>query len=320
MAPPYFDAAHVRATLDYPGCIAVVRGAMASFTASAEPQPLRTAIEIAPGKLLGLMPGSLPWQQRFGSKILSISDDADRPGRSAHRGIVILFNSINGAVECIGDAEEITLIRTAAATAVATEALSRPDARRLAIFGCGAQARSHILAIQQVRTLEEIIVWGRNEEVSTHFVEQMKTETEVPIRAEANAESAAAQADIICTVTGSQTPVLLGAWVRPGTHINAVGSSRAGPVEVDDALVLASRYFVDSRRSALVAAAEFLNAKAAGLIDDRHIVAEIGDVLLKRAGRDSREEITFYKSLGHIVQDLAALAYVQSRTEPKSLT
>jgi ornithine cyclodeaminase len=212
-------------------------------------------------------------------------------------------------------------MRTAAASAVATDALARPDARRLAIFGCGTQARSHILAIQQVRQLDEIVVWGRNQKVSAHFVEKMKMETTVPIRSEADAETAAAQADIICTVTGSNTPVLLGAWVRPGTHVNAIGSSLAGLGEVDAALVLASRYIVDSRRAALVAAVEFLNAKAAGLLDDQHIVAEIGDVLLGHiTGRNTPQEITFYKSLGHIVQDLATLAYIQSKTDAKGTT
>jgi ornithine cyclodeaminase len=108
--------------------------------------------------------------------------------------------------------------------------------------------------------------------------------------------------------------VLLGHWVRNGTHINVVGSSRPGPVEIDHALVLSSRYIVDSRTSALAAAAEFLLAKEAGLIGDDHIAAEIGEVLLGRVpGRRSPEDITVYKSLGHIAQDLAAVGYLHAR-------
>ncbi|MFL9886719.1 ornithine cyclodeaminase family protein [Paraburkholderia agricolaris] len=314
MPPLYFDANDVLAHLDYPGCIMAVRDAMTSFTASAKEQPLRTAIEIEPGKVLGIMPGFLPSDERFGAKVLSVFEDHTRPGRSAHRGSIVLFNTADGTVECVADAEQITLIRTAAASAVATDALARPSAKRLVIFGCGAQARSHILAIQHVRSLREIVVWGRNKEVSDNFAERMKAETNLPIRSEADAKAAAANADIICTVTGAQTPILLGQWVRPGTHVNVVGSSHPGPVEIDDALVLASRFVVDSRRSALSAAAEYLKAKAAGLIDERHIVAEIGEVLLERvAGRTSESDITLYKSLGHVVQDLAAAAYIRTK-------
>jgi ornithine cyclodeaminase len=134
----------------------------------------------------------------------------------------------------------------------------------------------------------------------------------LPIGAEPDPQKAA-RADVICTVTGARDPILFGDWVRPGAHINVVGSSHPGPVEVDHALVMASRYFADSRRSVLAAGAEFLDAKAAGLIGDDHLVAEIGEVLLGRvSGRTAPDQITLYKSLGHIVQDLAAAAYIDA--------
>jgi ornithine cyclodeaminase/alanine dehydrogenase-like protein (mu-crystallin family) len=311
---PFYGPEEVRAALDYEGCIAAVRSAMADFTADGKPQPLRSIIEIAPAKLFGLMPGTLTAPHGFGAKVLSVFADPERPGRAAHRGVVVLFDRESGAVACIADAGEVTEIRTAAASAVATDVLARPDARTLAIFGCGAQAASHIRALIRVRPLEEIRVWGRSVGRAVRFAERMRREVATPIRAVAEGREAAAAADIICTVTGSEKPVLLGEWVRAGTHVNAVGSSRAGPVEIDPALLRASRYVVDSRRSALAAASEFLLAKEAGLIDDSHIVAEIGEVLLGRVpGRRSAEEITLYKSLGHIVQDLAAVSYLHSR-------
>ena len=226
---------------------------------------------------------------------------------------MVLFDRDSGGVACIADAGEVTEIRTAAASAVATEALARPDARTLAIFGCGAQAASHIRALTRVRRFERVLIWGRSVERARHFAGRMGQEVGIAIEAVADGREAAA-ADVICTVTSARAPVLLGDWVRPGTHVNVVGSSHAGPVEIDHALVLASRYIVDSRRSALAAAAEFLLAKEAGLIDDGHIAAEIGEVLLGRiAGRRSPEEITVYKSLGHIVQDLAAVSYLHAR-------
>jgi len=315
---PCYASDEVRARLDYPGCIAAVRAAMAEFTAEGKPQPLRSIVEIAPAKLFGLMPGALAAPHGFGAKVLSVFADPAQPGRAAHRGIVVLFERESGTVSCIADAGEVTEIRTAAASAVATDVLARHDARTLALFGCGAQAASHIRALTHVRRLEEILIWGRSAERAARFAERMQREVGIAVRAVAAGREAAA-ADIICTVTGSETPVLLGEWVRPGTHVNAVGSSRPGPVEIDQALLRASRYIVDSRRSALAAASEFLLAKQAGLIDDSHIVAEIGEVLLGRVpGRRSAEEITVYKSLGHIVQDLAAVSYLHARAAPAS--
>ena len=134
------------------------------------------------------------------------------------------------------------------------------------------------------------------------------------VRATTDGGGAAAEADIICTVTTASQPVLMGAWVRPGTHVNVVGSSYAGPVEVDNELVLKSRYIADSRRSVLAAGSEYLVARDAGLIDESHILAEIGEVLLGQiTGRASPDDVTLYKSLGHIVQDLAALHYLRAK-------
>jgi ornithine cyclodeaminase len=311
---PFYGPEQVRAALDYDGCIAAVRAAMADFSAEGKPQPLRSIFELAPAKFFGLMPGTLAAPHGFGAKVLSVFGEPAQPGRSAHRGVVVLFDRDSGGVTCIADAGEVTEIRTAAASAVATDALARRDARTLAVFGCGAQAVSHIRAMVRVRRFEQILVWGRSVERAAGFAERMQREVGVAVGAVAEAHEAASAADVICTVTSSRTPVLLGEWVRPGTHVNVVGSSYAGPVEIDHALVRMSRYIVDSRRSALAAAAEFLLAKEAGLIDDSHIVAEIGEVLLGRIpGRRSPEEITVYKSLGHIVQDLAAVTYVHAR-------
>lgn len=310
-----YGADEVRAWLDYEGCIGAMRDAMMRFTADTSEQPLRTIITLAPGKQFGLMPGALPAPDAFGAKIVSVFGDPDRPGRSAHRGVVVAFDRDSGDVTCIADAGEITHIRTAAATAMATDVLARQDAARLAIFGSGAQAETHIRALACVRQFDEVVIWGRSVAAAERLAERMAAETGLSIRAEGDARRAA-QADVICTVTGSATPVLLGEWVAPGTHVNAVGSSRAGPVEVDSALVLKSRYIADSVCSALAAAAEFLVAKDAGLLADDHIAGEIGDVLLGRiAGRSDATEITFYKSLGHVAQDLAAAHYLHARAQ-----
>jgi ornithine cyclodeaminase len=318
MSCPVFGADDVRSLLDYEGCIGAVREAMAGFSADGVAQPLRSIFALAEGKSLALMPGALSAPGGLGAKLITVFRDPERPGRSAHRGVVVLFDRNTGEVCCLADAGEITHVRTAAASAVATDALARRDAQRLAIFGCGAQAASHVHALTRVREMKHVLIWGRDRGVAEEFAARMARETSLPLRVEPDAEAAAAQADIICTVTGSPTPVLKGKWVRPGTHVNLVGSSYAGPTEVDSDLVLAGRFIVDSRRSALAAAAEFLIAKKAGLIDDDHIAGEIGEVLIGRvAGRTSAEQVTVYKSLGHVVQDLAAITYLYERVRPR---
>lgn len=310
----HYDCDAVRAHLDYPGCIEQIAMAMRALSTHDRPQPLRSMLPLDKGQIFALMPGQLADGTGFGAKVISVFADRDTPGRSAHRGLVVLFAPDTGEVLCTGDAGEITHIRTAAASAVATRALARPDARRLALFGYGAQARTHARAMVHVRPIEEITVWGRSPEAGAAFAATMSAELNLPVRYEQDGETAARDADIICTVSSAATPILHGAWLRPGTHINLVGSSFAGPVEVDHAAVVAGRYFVDSRASALAAAAEFLATRAAGLVDEGHIVGEIGEVLAGLvAGRQNGQDITLYKSLGHIVQDLSGLAYLHAR-------
>jgi ornithine cyclodeaminase len=308
------DAQEVTSLLDYDGCIAAVGEAMARFSADGIAQPLRSMFRVAQGKTVALMPGALSAPEGMGAKLITVYHDPHRAGRSAHRGVVVLFDRDTGEVACVADAGAITHIRTAAASAVATNALARADARVLGVYGCGAQAASHIAALPRVRSFQKILVWGRDPGRAAAFAAQMAETTGLAISSVSRAEDVASASDVICTVTSSATPILRGAWVRPGTHINVVGSSFAGPVEIDSDLVAAGRFIVDSRASALTAAAEFLIAKEAGLIDDAHIVAEIGEVLLGRVtGRTAPHEITIYKSLGHVVQDLAATAYVHAK-------
>lgn len=310
----FYGAEQVRELLDYPGCIVAVREAMAALSASEAAQPLRGIFELGPAKLFGLMPGTLPTGADFGAKLVSVFGEPDRPGRFAHRGVAVLFDGKNGGVRCIGNAASLTDIRTACASAVATDALARFDSRALAIFGTGAQAESHIRALVHVRPINRIVIWGRSADRAKELADRMAGETGLDISPTTDGRAAAEEADIICTVTAAREPILFGDWVRPGTHVNLVGSSHLGPIEADGALVTRSRYIADYRPSALAAAAEFAAAKAAGLIDDDHLVAEIGEVLLnRRPGRTDFAQVTLYKSLGHIVQDLAALAYVHDR-------
>ena len=312
----FIDRDEVRRRLTYEKCIPIIRQAMIAFSKGETKQLLRSIIPLSEGRSFGIMPGALGAQAPFGAKLVSVFQENFNRGIQSHQGLVILFEPENGAPVCVVHAGEITAIRTAAASAVATDALARKDARSLALLGYGEQAEAHARAIGKVRDVESIAVWGRSPERSRAFAERMQAELKLPVAAAASAQQAAAEADIVCTVTAAQEPILKGDWVRPGTHLNVVGSSYATPVEVDNALVVRSRFIADSREGVLSQGAEFLRAKEAGLIGDEHIVAEIGQVLAGEiAGRRSAEEITVYKSLGHIVQDLASAWALYSEQE-----
>lgn len=309
-----FDGQYVRDHLTYPDCIRVVRDAMEALSAGTTRQLLRTMIPLGSGRTFAQMPGALGEREMFGAKMISVFADPRSPGLRRHRGVVLLFEPDHGEPVAIADAEEITHIRTAAATAVATDALARKDARTLLIIGTGGQARTHLHALPLVRDFDRVWIWGRSFDKAAALAAEFAA---IGAEAVSDLEAATGEADVICTLTTSAEPVILGAWLRPGTHVNLVGSSGPGPVEADHALVAMSRYIADSRASALDAAAEFLAAKATGIVTDDHIVAEIGDVLLGTApGRRTDDEITVYKSLGHAVQDLAVAAhlYRSSRT------
>jgi ornithine cyclodeaminase len=315
MSIRFFDAAQVEELLDYPGCIDAVRRAMIALSTGERAQPLRQIWPVGDGAW-GIMPGDLAALSTFGAKLVSVFADPERPGCTRHQGVVVAYDGETGEVSCIADAEPITKIRTGCASAVATDALAREDSQVLAVFGTGVQADAHLRALPLVRDFREILLWGRSEEKTRRFAEEMSEELGRAITPVLDAREAASRADVICTVSSSPAPILLGEWVRTGTHVNLVGSSYVGPTEVDSALVARSRYIADYRPGVLAQAAELAIARDAGLVDDSHVVGEIGEVLAGRIpGRENDEQVTIYKSLGHVAQDLASAAYLRERAK-----
>jgi ornithine cyclodeaminase/alanine dehydrogenase-like protein (mu-crystallin family) len=313
----FIDREEVARSLTYDVCIPLVRDAMIAFSSGETKQLLRSIIPLAGGHLFGIMPGALGATKPFGAKLISIFPENAAQGRQSHQGVIVLFEPDTGTPVCIVHAGEVTAIRTAAASAVATDALARKDAKHLAILGTGEQAATHARAIAKVRKLESITIWGRSPERAQALAEQMHAELNLPVTTLPTVQQAVADADIICTVTAAAEPILKSEWVQPGAHVNVVGSSHAGPAEIDNAVVARARFFADSREGVLNQGAEFLSAKQAGLIDDDHILAEIGQVLAgTKEGRRSADEITIYKSLGHVVQDLASAWWLYSQPEP----
>jgi ornithine cyclodeaminase len=228
--------------------------------------------------------------------------------------VVVLFDTTHGMPVAILDASEITAIRTAAATGVATGLLAREDASDLAIIGSGVQAHTHLEAMCVVRDITRVRVYSPNAERREHFAEEQAVRHDVEIIATESAQAAVENADIVCTTTSSTEPVVHGAWIATGCHINAVGSSVRYARELDTEAVVRSRLFVDRTESTVNESGDFIIAKKEGAIDDDHIVGEIGDILLGTLdGRQTNEEITLFDSLGLAVEDLAASYYVYHR-------
>jgi ornithine cyclodeaminase/alanine dehydrogenase-like protein (mu-crystallin family) len=300
------DREQVRTHLTYERCIPLMRECMMALSRGDTTQVLRSIVDLHDGAAFGVMAGSLGRERAFGSKLVSVFPRNRDIGRQSHQGVITLFDPASGSPRCIIHAGEVTAIRTAAASAAATEVLARSDSSVLAVLGYGEQAWSHVQAISHVRPLTEVMIWGRSARDAADFAARVRDSLDLKAAACAQVADAVAAADIICTTTAAAEPILRSAWVRAGTHINAVGSSRAGPAEIDSDLVVRARFFADHRESVLRQGAEFLRAKSAGLIDDAHLQGEIGEVMLgSTQGRSSPGEVTLYKSLGNIVQDLA---------------
>lgn len=283
--------------------------------------PLRTGMWL-PDRvgILATMPAYLEDPKALGIKVITVFPGNHGTEIDAHQGVVLLFDPENGLPLCIMDASEVTAIRTAAATGVATKALAREDAVELAILGSGVQARTHLEAMLLVRPIRRTRVFSPTPAHAEAFAREGSARHGVEIQVAATAEAAVRDADIVCTVTSSREPVLRGDWLRPGTHVNAVGASIPSAREVDTAAVVRSRLFVDRLESALKEAGDFLIPKREGAIDDDHIRGEIGQILLGEIpGRESPEEITLFKSLGIAVEDLLPAHYVYHRAQEEGI-
>ena len=312
------DQETVRRLLTYEACIPLMRHAMTALSAGQTKQTLRQIIDLGGGDAFGVMPGAA--EDTFGAKLISVFPGNFAKGGQSHQGAVLLFDPDSGALAAVIHAGEVTAIRTAAATAAASDVLARPDASRLAILGYGEQAREHAHAMVQVRPVSDIRIWGRSEERALTLAKRLESELERPVRVSPNPREAVRDADLICTVTAASEPVLESGWVMDGAHVNLVGSSRDGPREVDDALVARGRVFADHLEGVLRQGAEVRHAIAAGLIGEDHVLGEIGEVMSgAKIGRTAPSDVTIYKSLGAIVQDLYAGWFIHGRAVAEGL-
>ena len=303
------DEEDVRRLLKMRDLIPAMERALSHLSGGRAVQPLRTVIPVAgPGGFLGVMPAYVGGA--LGAKLVTFFPN--NRGVHTHHATIILFQPETGEPLAIMDGRLITEMRTAAASAVATNALARPEAAVLAILGSGVQARSHLEALRLVRPLREVRVWSpRN---AGAFAARFR------VRAAGSAEEAVRGADVVVVATTSKTPVLEGAWLSPGAHVNAVGASRPDWRELDDEVLARAKVFVDSR--------EACSRESGDVIAGGRIAAEIGEVLSGAApGRTAADDVTLFKSVGVAVEDVvsadlvyraAALAHnTHSRTDDR---
>ena len=302
------DQALVTELLPMDKAIAVMREALTMLAGGDVVMPLRTMMQLPGGdRVVGLMPSYLGGIDAVGVKVIAAFPANFGSEYDTHQGVVLYFDTARGLLHAIVDATSITAIRTAAVSGLATDLLARPDAGDLALIGAGTQAHTHLRAMMAVRPVRRVRVFSVPAESAAAFAERESRLTGLAVEAVATAQEAVAGADLICTVTSATEPVLLGEWVSPGAHINAVGAYTPTTRELDSALVARTSLYADRRESLLGEAGEFLIPKAEGLIGDDHIVGEIGEVLTGKArARTSPAEITLFKSLGIAIEDLAA--------------
>jgi len=298
----------IRDCVSMEACIDLMAETMRGVSDGKARLPPRSVVALGDaGNLLLDMPGAIDRPAVFGSKLLSYFPD--NAGLPTIQGVIVLFEAATGRPVAVVDAVSVTALRTAAVSGLATRLLAREDARTLAILGTGVQADYHLRAMRAVRPNLQVTIWGRSEEKAEQFAfRHCRPGDEFAFTT--NARSAVENADIICTVTASPTPILEGRWLKPGAHLNLVGAFTPTTREADTEAIRRSRLFVEIRKSALREAGEILIPIGEGALTAAHIAGEIGEVVSgKVAGRTGPDAITAYKSLGSVAQDLATAAY-----------
>jgi ornithine cyclodeaminase/alanine dehydrogenase-like protein (mu-crystallin family) len=306
-------AAEVRRLLPMDQCITAAREAMVLTSQGQAVQPIRTKMDAPSGRgLLSMMPGAIAGPGRLGIKIVTVFPGNFGTGVGSHQGAILLFDPDNGSLRAVVDGREVTAIRTGAASAVATDVLANPGVRTLGVYGYGEQAATHIEALRLVRPFERVLIWGRDAARAQAFARQQADHTGLTVETRDDPGALAAECDVLCTTTAAAEPYFQGDWLRPSLHLNVVGSSIPTTAEVDVRTIVESRVYADFRESALALGGDIRRAIAAGTPAEQFLVGEVGAVILGQAeGRRGPDDITLFKSLGMVSEDLTAawLAY-----------
>ena len=308
------SAADVRTALPMPKAIDAMRHAYGQLSAGKVNAPPRQHISTDKGVTL-LMPAHLPERSEFGIKVVSVYDDNPNLGLPRITATVLVLDPATGLPKAIIDGSSLTAIRTGAGGGVATDLLARKDAKTVGLFGAGVQARAQLQAVMAVRDIERVNLTSRTKASAQQLATEISAWTDAPaVNLAPNPQQVVEDADIVLCATTSATPLFDGNALRPGTHITAVGTFVPEKREVDTATIRKTdRIVVDSRDACLEEAGDLI-------IPNAEIDAEIGEIVNgDKQGRQSNDEITFFKSVGVAVQDAVAGSVVLSEAEAKGL-
>lgn len=304
--------------------IEAVKGAFAQLSAGRANIPLRTQLPVPQYDGVTLfMPAYLEETNSLAVKIVSVFPNNLEQDLPTIHALVIVVDAATGQPIAAIDGTYLTALRTGAASGAATDLLARPDAQRVAIFGAGTQGRTQLQAVCEVRQVAEVWVYDTVRARAEQYVAEMRQKGgKIPTNIEVadSPADAVAGADIICTATTSSTPVFHDASLKPGVHINGIGSYTPQMQEIDEATVARAKIVVGSRSACLAETGDLIIPLGKGLISESDIHAELGEIVLGwKPGREVEEEVTFFKSVGNAVQDAAVAGLALLASTEKGL-
>ncbi|MCP4340955.1 MAG: hypothetical protein GY799_19220 [Desulfobulbaceae bacterium] len=307
----------IRAAISMKDIVEAMELAFVELSTGSPEMPIRAHISIAEPEGTALfMPSYMKPSKMIGIKTVTLFEENRINGLPYIQGMVSLFDGNNGTPRAVLDGMTITSLRTGGASGLATRLLSRKESNSCAIFGAGVQGRTQLEAVCAVRDIKKAFVYDALPAAAEIFAREMRETLGIEVVVAKSSKEAVKDADIICCASIAETPVFDDQDLPAGVHINAVGSYKPHVQEVPEEMVLRSRLYVDHRESALEETGDLIIPIKKGLLTEEHIVAEIGEVAAgKDPGRCSDSEITFFKTVGVAVQDLAAATIALKRAE-----
>ena len=303
--------------LEMPDCIDVVEKAFVELASGTAVLPLRIPIT-PPGGLSLYMPAYLKELGALACKVVTVyKDNPTKHNLPTVIGKVLLQDPATGDVICIMDGGYLTAVRTGAASGVATKYLARKDVgQTVGIFGAGVQAKMQLWAVATVRKLKKAYIYDISDDAVKRFIAEMSPKLNLEIEKIDSPDDMLAKSDIICTATSSETPIFDGEKVKPGTHINGIGSHTPNARELDTAIVKKSKIIADSYEACLKEAGDIMIPIEEGAIDKSHMFADLGEIVTgKKPARENNDEITLFKSNGLAIQDVATAKLVYDKAK-----
>lgn len=307
----FLSAEDVRRAFPMKDAVAAMKDAFVQISAGKTITPPRISLEVPEhnGDTL-IMPVYAPETKLIGLKMASLFGNNPVQGLPLLQALILVMDAATGTLLAVMNGADITAIRTGAASGVATDLLARKDAEVAAIFGAGVQGRTQLEAVCAARPIRQAFIFDPNPQRAADFARELSARLSITVKA-GESPTVLKEADIICTATSSAEPVFADKHLKPGAHINAIGSYKPHKREIPAETVLRAKVFADQVEACLEEAGDIIIPLQGGLISRNHILAEIGEILSgEKPGRTSAGEITLFKSVGNAVQDLVSAAKI----------